>query len=126
MFNPFRSQIYSGNGISIQEAMRCDIETLGWAEPADYRSWFQLFPSSIFVTLSEGDTIYYQQKPWLILESADGRLWYKFTDGIAWMDPQKEKWCWFTTEPSNIAQDGQRNLWIAIGGNLYQHPFSPQ
>jgi len=113
-------------GILLDHMDRLWLGNVGWAEPTEYHNWFQLFPTPIFVTRSEGDTLYYQQKPWLILESVDGRLWYKFTDGLVWMDPQKEKWCWFTTERSNIVQDGKRNLWIVVDGNLYRHPFSPK
>jgi hypothetical protein len=108
------------NGIWIDHTKRLWVGNIGWAEPDDYHTWYQLLPSPIFISLSEGDTIYSQQAPWLIREGVDGRLWYKSGNGMTWLDPQLEKWCWFTTESSNIVEDTQRNLWMVADNKVYE------
>ena len=113
------------HGILPDASGRLWVGNLGWAEPPEYHTWYQLFPAPIFVARSEGDTLYAQQSPWLILESADGRLWYKFANGLAWLNPQKEKWCWFTSSQSNLVKDQQGNLWMSAGGNLYEYQPIP-
>jgi len=115
----------SFHGILVDHSKRLWIGNTGWAEPDEYRTWYQLFPSPIFVTPSEGDTLYAQQKPRLTIESIDGKLWYQFNDGIAWLDPKEEKWCWFTTERSNVIEDQQHNLWIVAENTLYKYPLYP-
>lgn len=115
----------SFHGILVDYSNRLWVGNLGWAEPDEYRTWYQLFPSPIFVTRSEGNTLYSQEKPRLTLESVDGKLWYQFTGGAAWLDPKAEKWCWFTTEQSNIVDDQQHSLWMVADNKLFKLDMEP-
>lgn len=123
---PFENQntLYF-HGILIDEINRLWVGDVGWAEPDEYHIWYQLVPSPVFIDFSEGQTTYAQHRPWLLMESTDGRLWYKSTNGLTSLDPQKEEWCWFTTEQSNIVEDEQNNLWIVADGKLYKYEITP-
>ena len=115
----------SFHGILIDHSNRLWVGNLGWAEPDEYRTWYQLFPAPIFVTRSEGSALYSQENPRLMLESVDGKLWYQFTGGAALLDPKAEKWCWFTTEQSNIVEDQQHNLWMVADNKLFKLYLTP-
>jgi streptogramin lyase len=99
---------------------------IGWAEPDTYTTWYQLMPSPVFITNNvEGLPIHQWERPWLILGSLDGLIWYKSSNGMVWVNPQKEKWCWFTTAQSNITEDQQHNLWLIAYGKLYKYTIKP-
>jgi hypothetical protein len=117
---PFQNRygLYFHN-ILVDHAGRLWVGDVGWSEPDTYTTWYQLVQSPIFITRSEGDTLYYWERPYLLLESSNGLLWYKSANGMAWLNPQKEKWCWFTTEPSNIISDTKQVLWIIAGNQIY-------
>jgi hypothetical protein len=118
---PFQNKynLYFHN-ILVDHAGRLWVGDVGWSEPDTYTTWYQLVQSPIFITNKiESDTRYFWERPSLILESSDGLLWYKSENGMVWLDPQKEKWCWFTTEPSNIISDTENVLWIIADNEIY-------
>jgi streptogramin lyase len=118
---PFQNKynLYFHN-ILVDHAGRLWFGDVGWSEPDTYTIWYQLVQSPIFITnKTESDTRYFWERPSLILESSDGLLWYKSENGMVWLDPQKEKWCWFTTEPSNIISDTKNVLWIIADNEIY-------
>ena len=97
---------------------------LGWREP-DERTWYRLLPSPIFIVNGSEDPSTYWQNPSLLIESSDGRFWFSSDNGMAWLDLQKEEWCWFTTYQSNIVEDQQNNLWMMADGKLYKYQLKP-
>lgn len=95
-------------------------------------TWHRIYPNPLVYFWKmkwEGDYRWYT--PELILESSDGRLWFrkKLDDGVdwgmAWWDPQRMSGCWFTTIYTNIVEDQQRNLWMAADGKLYKTSVQP-
>jgi hypothetical protein len=95
------------------------LDDRGWMDSNG--KWYQLLHSPIFITQNlESGADYRWQTPNIMLESSDGRLWFKSDNGLAWLDPQKGEWCWFTTYPSNIVEDQQHNLWIVADNKLYK------
>lgn len=91
----------------------------GWMEPDG--TWYQIIRSPIFITNNVESGLDRRWKtPSIILESSDGRLWFKSENGMAWLDPQNGKWCWFTTYQSDLIEDQQHNLWMIANGKLYK------
>jgi hypothetical protein len=97
---------------------------LGWRDPNE-STWYRLHPSPIFIGKSTEDIGVYWENPFIFMESSDGRLWFHSNNGLAWLDLQKEEWCWFTTYQSNIVEDAQHILWMIADGNLYKYPLKP-
>lgn len=91
--------------------------------------WELLFPHPIIYFLrSKILSPYGSPSANIIMESSDGRLWFyrayespKYPQGTAWYDPNTGKGCWFTTNIfTNIAEDGNQNLWLILDGQLYR------
>jgi ligand-binding sensor domain-containing protein len=98
---------------------------LGWRDP-DKITWYQLVPSPIFITNVQYEALAPMlQTPSVDLASSDGRVWFSSDNGMAWMDLQKEQWCWFTTYQSNIVEDAGHNLWMIADRKLYKNPLQP-
>ena len=106
-------------------AGRLWFSALGWKEP-DGR-WYQLLRSPIFVTNILWSGMEYRWKsPKILMESSDHRLWfYSYENGMVWLDPEKETWCWFTTYNSNIVEDQQHRLWMIADGKLFKNQLHP-
>ena len=98
---------------------------VGWLEPD--RTWYQMLRSSIFITNVVWSGMEHRWKsPEILMESSDNRLWFKSDEnGLVWLDPAKEEWCWFTTYRSNIVEDQLHNLWMIADGKLYKYPLRP-
>lgn len=95
-------------------------------------SWISKNPDRLaYINLGATSETYNWQQPDLLFQSSNGYLWYTNktwdglgVDGSAWYDPVSETGCWFTTESSNIIEDGQKNLWMAIGERIYKYALS--
>ncbi len=86
----------------------------------------QIHQPSIFITLSRESPFSSRlSTPKILLESADGKLWFHHENGMISLDPKKGEWCWFTTYQSNIVEDSQHNLWMIADGKLYTYPLKP-
>jgi hypothetical protein len=93
--------------------------TAGWLDPDG--TWYQMFPSPIFLTNIRFSGLDYRwQSPTIELESKDGRIWMKSANGLVWLDPDEEKWCWCSSRSSNIFEDVDGNLWIVADNKLYK------
>lgn len=91
----------------------------GWMEPNG--TWHQIIRSPIFIANNVESGLDYRWKtPSLMLQSSDGKLWFKSDNGMAWLDTQKGQWCWFTTYQSDIVEDQQHNLWMIADSKLYR------
>jgi len=79
--------------------------------------------SPIFITNILWSGLDYRWKsPKVVLESSDDRVWFQSDEnGMVWLDPDEEQWCWFTTEKSNIVEDAEGNLWMIADGKLYKN-----
>ncbi|MCP4361714.1 MAG: hypothetical protein GY796_27190 [Chloroflexi bacterium] len=69
-----------------------------------------------------------------IMESSDGRIWFQvekssniknYQTGLAWLNPQTNEGCWFTSEGGNIVEDLHHNLWLIADGRLYKYALTP-
>jgi hypothetical protein len=85
-------------------------------------TWYEIVRSPLFVThMPESGVTYQWDTPEIVLESSDGRLWFKGFNGMIWLSPQEKDWCWFTTYQSNIVEDEVHNLWIIADNKLYKY-----
>lgn len=108
----------------VDRAGRVWMNDIGWMDPDN--TWNRIVRSPLFITdQAESAWNFVWMRPDILQESEDGRLWFQSANGLTWMDPQKGQWCWFTTEVSNLVEDGQGNLWMISGGKLYQHSQTP-
>jgi len=103
------------------------VHDYGWLEPgndamrAEYL-WYQMMPAAVFVSANvQGARSYVKETPSILLESADGLLWFRSSNGLTWLDPQQGKWCWFTTVDTAVVEDGRHNLWLTAGAKLFWH-----
>jgi hypothetical protein len=101
-----------------------------WLDAAGWKSsdgnWHQIQPSPIFITnRKQGASDHRWRMPFVQLESSDGRLWFSSDNGMAWLDPIKGEWCWFTTYQTFIEEDPDHNLWMIADGKLYKNPVQP-
>lgn len=96
---------------------------VAWREPNG--DVYQILPSPVFVT-----NVFYMvgmlrwQPPYVLMESSDGRLWFRSDNGLVWADPLAGDWCWFTTEQSNIVEDEDHVLWLIADGKLYKYDLT--
>jgi len=97
------------------------LEDQGWITPDG--AWYKVVRSPIFIAEEVPDIPlkYVWVHPSILLESSDNRLWFSSANGMAWLDPQKGEWCWFTTYQSNIVEDQQHNLWMIADNKLYKY-----
>jgi hypothetical protein len=97
---------------------------VAWREPNG--DLYQVHRSSVFETNVIEDGFDRRWKtPYILMESSDGRLWFRSYNGLVWADPIAGEWCWFTTEQSNIVEDSENNLWIEADGKLYKNALNP-
>ncbi len=95
------------------------VSDLGWMEPNG--TWYKIIRSPIFITdRAESGNKYTWVYPSIVHESSTGLLWFHSENGMAYLNPEKEIWCWFTTEQSNIVEDREGNLWMIAEDNLYR------
>jgi hypothetical protein len=98
----------------------------GWMSPDGI--WYKIVRSPIFIAEGVPDIPlkYVWVRPAILLESSDNRLWFRSDNGMAWLDPQKGEWCWFTTYQSNIVEDQHHDLWMIADGKLYKDSLDHQ
>lgn len=115
-----KTQVRPFSNILVDRQNRLWLSDLGWMEPDG--TWYAIIRSPVFLTnvaWTGGSSRW--ATPNILLESSDGRLWFRSDNGMAWLDPQKGEWCWFTTYQSNIVEDSDNNLWMIADGKLYKY-----
>lgn len=72
---------------------------------------------------------YMWSSPELMMQSADGKMWFRkyldtagWSEGTAWYDANTGNGCVITNVASNIVEDKIQGLWIVINGALYNLP----
>lgn len=91
------------------------------------KTWYLFEKSNVFLTNrteQSVDTRWKVATP--LLQSSDGRMWFRSSNGTVWLDLEKQKWCWFTTYQSNIVEDSEHNLWMIADNKLYKLPLGEQ
>lgn len=98
----------------------------GWRTSSG--QWHMIYPWSAM--LSGYGYIHWPSGPTIFLESSDGRLWFKRMInendnwGMAWLDPETMKGCWFTSAYTGILEDQNHVLWMAAYGSLYKYEIA--
>lgn len=112
------------SNILVDQSDRLWLDSLGWREANGI--WYQVHRSPIFITNVLWSGMDYRWKtPLILMESSDGRLWFRSDNGMTWLNPQKGQWCWFTTEQSNIVDDQQDSLWMVADNKLFKLDMEP-
>jgi hypothetical protein len=123
-----RWPIYSS--MFVDNSGRLWLGAVGWRNPDG--SWKRLYPnpSLYFWKMEwEWDFQWYTTDPIPVLESSDGRIWFRKAVGdnkewgMAWLNPRTMVGCWFTTAVTNIVEDRQHTLWMVANGQLYKYPL---
>jgi hypothetical protein len=102
-----------------------------WAGGLAYRDLnggvYQLERSPIFLTNAmETGFDYRWGTPDILMESSDGRLWFRSRNGLAWLNLDEQKWCWLSTSLSRVVEDNHHNLWMTAYGKLYKTQIIPK
>lgn len=93
---------------------------VGWMGPDE--DFHNLFPAPIFLTNIQPEaTMALWRSPRNLLLSSDGRLWFASENGLAWLKPESEEWCWFTTINADVYEDGDHHLWLIDEMSLYSY-----
>ena len=108
------------------------VDKTGWLDFTNPKqpTWYQILPSSTFIT----EVVNYDTNPqpkYLfslvenMYQSSNGWYWFASSAGIVRLNFEKEEWCLVTSEESPIVEDSQHNLWIAVFGKLYKYHLQP-
>jgi ligand-binding sensor domain-containing protein len=95
----------------------------GWLDfSGPYDSvFYQLIQSPIFLdSIDAAGLQYVWQNAVVSHEDSKGMYWFYSGSGTAYLDFENEEWCLFTTGQSNVIEDNDNDLWIAVFGKLYR------
>lgn len=114
----------AGGSLFLDSTNKLWLTDYGWADLSSSRLvWHKIVRSPIFIHQQLGNGIVVWTHPDFSIDTQDGRLWYSSLRGSGWVNPDTAQWCLFTTYQSNIVEDSEHNLWIAVDGNLYKYDF---
>jgi hypothetical protein len=115
-------------GLLVDHANRLWLGSIGYREPDG--EWFLIHTHLEDYFEHAGD--YLWAPPILMMESSDGRLWYKryldsdgVAEGTAWYNPATGNGCLFTNQVANIVEDSKQNMWLVADGHLYTYSLRP-
>jgi hypothetical protein len=102
------------------------LDSYGWLDFSndDAPVWHQVItsPAFIFEFPSEEKGRYHAVYPQNPYQSSNGWYWFTDSSGIIRLDLQKGEWCVVSRgEGSNIVEDADHNLWVAVSGHLYKY-----
>lgn len=94
------------------------LDSVAWMD-AD-GEWYNVIQPTIFIT-NYGQALEFRwEQPSLMQVTSDGRLWFVGDNGSTWLDPDRQKWCWFTTQEVIPVDDTTGSLWIVEGEKLFR------
>ena len=85
-------------------------------------NWYEIVRSPVFITTREIGMSILWERPEIVLQSSDGKMWYESINGMVTLDPKTGEWCWFTTYRSNIVEDNGHHLWMVADNKLFKRP----
>jgi len=112
--------------IYMDRSGRLWLANYGWLEFSNNNSpkWHRIIESPVFVTdQSLFNSQYFMESPSSTYQSSNGWYWFTGRNGIVRLDLQKGPWCLMTTGKSEVVEDNEHNLWIAVFGHLYKYPL---
>lgn len=104
-------------GIFLDNEGRLWFGSKAWMESDE--KWFMPLQPEIFLTNTRETRDVRWDSPEIKNETSDGRLWFVGTNGLYWLDLQKEKWCWLSTIAEPPFEDTHRNIWLVYDNYLY-------
>lgn len=100
------------------------IANYGWLEFSENNAseWHRVVESPVFIT-DRGLpwSQYIMSYQYSTYQSSNDWYWFTGGAGIVRLDLQKGSWCLMTTGISDVAEDNEKNLWIAVFGHLYKY-----
>lgn len=97
----------------------------GWLEFKNgVPEWHRVIESPVFVTdrglPSSQYTMSYQFSTY---QSSNNWYWFTGGAGVVRLDLEIGSWCLMTTGISDVVEDKEHNLWIAVFGHFYKYPL---
>jgi ligand-binding sensor domain-containing protein len=112
------------SGIRVDDKGRIWFGDVGWLDEKGI--WNRYLTSPLFLTdrLKEAAEMYNFSHEGgngsIIALTSDDSLWFNSMNGLIRSNAKEEKWCWVTTEMTNIVEDNAGNVWILVDNKLYK------
>jgi hypothetical protein len=113
------------NYIYFDRSGRLWVANYGWLDFSNdnYPIWNRVIESPVFISEGRHPTSKYEYSYQnSMYQSSNGWYWFKGA-GIVRLDLEQGSWCLITTGSSDIVEDNDQNLWIAVFGHLYKYPL---
>ena len=113
--------------IFMDRSRRLWIANYAWLDFSNSNSpeWHRVIESPVFVTESGlPDSEFSMSYQVSTYQSSNDWYWFTGGSGIVRLDLEKGTWCLMTTGTSNVVEDNDHNLWIAVFGHLYKYPLT--
>jgi streptogramin lyase len=113
------------NYIYFDRSGRLWLANFGWLDFSNNNSpvWNRVIESPVFISEGRHPAIEYGYSyQSSMYQSSNGWYWFKGA-GIVRLDLEQGSWCLMTTDSSDVVEDNDHNLWIAVFGHLYKYPL---
>jgi hypothetical protein len=88
--------------------------------------WHRIIESPVFVTDNKlPDSQYRMAYQYSTYQSSNGWYWFTGGNGIVRLNLEQGTWCLITTGISEVVEDNNHNLWIAVFDHLYKYRLKP-
>lgn len=97
----------------------------GWLEfQNNLPEWQRVIESPVFIT-DRGlpSSQYVMSYQYSTYQSSNNWYWFTGGAGVVRLDLEKGSWCVMTTGMSEVVEDMENNLWIAVFGHIYKYPL---
>jgi len=119
---------YKGSELYMDHSGRLWMGGYAWLDfsKSDIPEWYRVIESPVFVSdRGMPDSQYTIYMPPPNYQSSNGWYWFTQGTGILRLDLPKGEWCLMSTGDSEIFEDDEQNLWIAVFGHLYKYQLQP-
>jgi hypothetical protein len=112
------------SGIKVDDKGRIWFGDIGWRD--ENGIWHRYLTPPLFLTdrMYEGRYKYYFNQEGsngsIVAYTSDESVWFSSMNGLTRSNANEEKWCWVTTESSNIIEDSNGYAWILVDNKLYK------